>query len=398
MTGAVFCALSAAAAAADQGGAITLQQAMDRALERNPMLAAARNESRAADGLVTQAGLIPNPSIDINVDDQKRATRTTTTMLNIPIETGGKRGARVKAASLARDMSRLDVQAAQSDLRAAVATAFFEVAVAQENMRVADETRQIAENALRIAAARVESGKGAPLEKTRAQVELSNARLAEKKARNNWENARRALALNWGDSAPDFERVSASLDSLPPRPSLDELQASLGQSPRMEAGRASVELSRAELEVEKTKRFPNVTVGVGVARDNQMGRNRGQFGVSIPLPLFDRNQGNVYAASMRSYKAQDLYRDTQARLGTALRQAASRYDLAAASAREYRDAVLPGAQKAYEAARTGFAAGKMNYLEVLDAQRTLTQGNISYLNVLGEAFLARAEIDRIIGR
>src|SRR3546814_5422557 len=81
----------------------------------------------------------------------------------------------------------------------------------------------------------------------------------------------------------------------------------------------------------------------------------------------------------------------------ALPISASKYDLAASSAQQYRNAVLPGAQRAYEAARKGFAAGKMSYLEVLDAQRALTQGNISYLTALSEAFLARAEIDRLIG-
>src|SRR3546814_15503391 len=79
---------------------------------------------------------------------------------------------------------------------------------------------------------------------------------------------------------------------------------------------------------------------------------------------------------MRSYKAQDVYRDLEARLNSSLIQAASKYDLAASSAQQYRNAVLPGAQRAYEAARKGFAAGKMSYLEVLDAQRALTQGHI----------------------
>ncbi|MBO1112177.1 cobalt-zinc-cadmium resistance protein [Bordetella petrii] len=405
IAGVCLYALSASvlASSADPGAAtnsndvITLQEAIDKALTRNPMLSAARNEARAADGLITQAGVMPNPSLDVNVEDQRRATRTTTTMLNVPIELGGKRGARQQAARLAGDISQLDLEATRSSLRASVSAAFFEVAIAQENVRVARETRDIAQGALRVATARVESGKAVPLEKTRAEVELSNSGLAEQAALNTLANARRALALTWGESQPDFEGVAASLESLPPRPSLDELKASLDKSPLLASGRTALELSRAELEVEKSKRYPDITVSVGVARDNEMGRNRGQLGISIPLPLFDRNQGNVYAASMRSYKAQDVYRDLEARLNSSLIQAASKYDLAASSAQQYRNAVLPGAQRAYEAARKGFAAGKMSYLEVLDAQRALTQGNISYLTALSEAFLARAEIDRLIG-
>lgn len=383
---------------ASPAGVLTLQQAIDRALEDSPLLSAARNEAKAADGLLEQAGLVPNPSLDVSVEDQKRATRTTTTMLSVPIELGGKRGARTEAARLARDVARLDVDASRAEVRASVMAAFFEVAVAQENVRVAGVSLDVARQAQRIAAQRVESGKAAPIERTRADVEVSNARLAQKTALMTLESARRTLVLSWGESAPGFESVAADLDSLPARPSLDELRNSLNASPRMASSRTTVELSRAELEVERSKRFPDITLSAGVARDNEMGRNRGQVGVSIPLPLFDRNQGNVYAASMRAYKAQDVYRDTTARNTSELLQAASRYDLAVASAQEYRDSVLPGAAQAFDAARKGFEAGKMGYLEVLDAQRTLSQGNVSYLNVLAEAYQARAQIDRIIGR
>ncbi|SAI60015.1 metal ion efflux outer membrane protein [Bordetella ansorpii] len=379
-------------------GVLTLQQALDRALEDSPLLSAARNEAKAADGLLEQAGLIPNPSLDVSVEDQKKATRTTTTMLSVPIELGGKRGARTEAARLARDVARLDADASRAEVRASVMAAFFDVAVAQENVRVAGISLDVARQAQRIATQRVESGKAAPIERTRADVEVSNARLAERAARIALEDSRRTLVLSWGESTPGFEKVDADLDSLPARPSLDELRNSLNASPRMASSRTTVELSQAELEVERSKRFPDITLSAGVARDNEMGRNRGQVGVSIPLPLFDRNQGNVYAASMRAYKAQDVYRDMTARNTSELLQAASRYDLAVASAQEYRDAVLPGAAQAFDAARKGFEAGKMGYLEVLDAQRALSQGNVSYLNVLAEAYQARAQIDRIIGR
>jgi cobalt-zinc-cadmium efflux system outer membrane protein len=135
-----------------------------------------------------------------------------------------------------------------------------------------------------------------------------------------------------------------------------------------------------------------------VARDNEVGRNKAQFGVSLPLPIFDRNQGNVYAATMQTYKAQDVYRELEARLSADLVIAASTYDLAIASATEYRQSVIPTSQKAYEGARKGFEAGKVGYLEVLDAQRTLSQGNISYLTTLSRAASARAEIERILGQ
>nr|WP_315845488.1 TolC family protein [uncultured Achromobacter sp.] len=265
-------------------------------------------------------------------------------------------------------------------------------------MRVARSNTDIANSALRLAERRVAAGKAPPLESSKAQVELANARIEARAADAALEAARRKLGLLWGNAQPDFDRVDGKLDALPQRGSLDDLSAALSDAPLMQGGRLAVDLGRAQLEVEKSKRYPDITLSAGVARDNEAGRNKAQVGVSIPLPLFDRNQGNVYAATMQAYKAQDTYRELAARLTGDLLQAVSQFDLAVGAAREYRGAVLPGAAQAYDAARKGFEAGKFGFLEVLDAQRTLSQGNIAYLTALASAYQASAEIDRILGR
>lgn len=377
---------------------LTLEQALATAYERSPLLAAARNEAAASEGQLTQAGVIPNPSIEVGIDDNRRATRTTTTTLSMPVELGGKRAARIKAAGLARDIAQRDLSSARADLRAAVIAAFFDVAVAQETVRVSQGTVEIAQNALRLAERRVAAGKAPPLEGSKARVELANARIEARAADSALQAARRTLGQLWGAPQPDFTQVGADLGTLPRRAAIDDLRSALATSPRMEAGRLSVEMGRAQLEVEKSKRYPDITLSAGVARDNEQGRNKAQFGIAIPLPLFDRNQGNVYSATMQSYKAQDLYRELESRLTADLLQSVSQFDLAANSVREYRDAVLPGATEAYDSARKGFEAGKVSFLEVLDAQRTLSQGNIGYLNVLASAYQAAADIDRILGR
>ncbi|ADP17992.1 cobalt-zinc-cadmium resistance protein CzcC [Achromobacter xylosoxidans A8] len=380
------------------GAVLTLENALAAALERNPGFAAAKNEAAATEGLLTQAGLLPNPSIDVSVDDTKSATRTTTTMLNMPLETGGKRAARVKAAGLSRDMARQDVAGTRAGLRAAVIAAFFDVAVAQESVRVTRGTVDIASGALRLAERRVAAGKAPPLEGSKAQVALANARIEARGAEAALLGARRKLGLLWGEAEPGFASVGGDLKTLPERASIDELRAGLAATPRMQGGKLAVDLGQAQLEVEKSKRYPDITLSAGVARDNEAGRNKAQLGVSIPLPIFDRNQGNVYAATMQAYKAQDQFRELESSLMGELLQAVTRFDLAVGSAREYRTAVLPGATQAYDAARKGFEAGKFGFLEVLDAQRTLSDGNIAYLTVLASVYQASADIDRILGR
>ena len=136
-------------------------------LRTQSLLAAALNEAAATEGELQQAGLLPNPSIDVSMDDRRKASRTTTTTLSMPIETGGKRGARVKAAGLARDIAQTDLGAARADLRSTVIAAFFDVATAQETVRVAQENASIAQKALQLADKRVAAGKGAAAGKQR---------------------------------------------------------------------------------------------------------------------------------------------------------------------------------------------------------------------------------------
>ena len=120
-------------------------------------------------------------------------------------------------------------------------------------------------------------------------------------------------------------------------------------------------------------------------------------GVSIPLPFFDRNQGNVYEASMLAYKSRDDYRALKIRLQTQLQQSASQFDMAKSTSARLASDILPKAETAFERAKKGFEAGKFGFTEVLDAQRTLFQARVRHLSALSDAYQALAQIDRILG-
>jgi len=117
----------------------------------------------------------------------------------------------------------------------------------------------------------------------------------------------------------------------------------------------------------------------------------------MPLPLFDRNQGNIGAAQERAYQAQDELNAVHIRLKSELSQAHMRLRTARQQFELLRNDMLPSAQSAYEAASKGFELGKFTFLDVLDAQRTLFQARSQYLSALSQANQAAAEISRIVG-
>ncbi|WP_454728058.1 MULTISPECIES: TolC family protein [Cupriavidus] len=385
-------------ASSEPAGPLMLDTALALAAAGNFTLSAATKEVDATEGAIMQARTIPNPEVAAIVEDTRKATRTTTGQFNIPVELGGKRSARITATERGRDFAQAELSSIRADLRAAVVASFFAVLVAQERVKLAAGSAEIAAKGAQAAARRVAAGKISPVEETKARVERANAELELADAGAELQSARQALAALWGNAAPQFTEAQGDLDALPSRPAPDALRAELEGSPLLLASRLEQERRQALVGVERSRQYPNLTVSVGAKRDNEANRNMAVLGVAIPLPLFDRNQGNLYESIRRADKAQDEYLATRIRLTNDLQQASNQLSVSRASAQTLRGTVLPAAEQAYEAATKGFEAGKFNFLDVLDAQRTLFQARIRYLGVLAKTYQSATTIDRILGR
>ncbi|SOZ08990.1 TolC family protein [Cupriavidus taiwanensis] len=376
---------------------LTLDAALALAEAGSFTLSAAGKELDATEGDLIQSRVLPNPELAVSMEDTRKASRSTTGQVNLPIELGGKRAARIGLAERGRELAQAELGSTRAELRAAVIARFFGVLVAQERVRLAEGSVGIASQAADAAGRRVAAGKVAPLEATRARVEQANAELELAEATGALQSARQSLAALWGDSVPRFAQARGDLDALPSRPAPAALQAALEDSPLLAASRLAAERSRAEVAVQRSRQYPDVTVSLGAKRDNEANRNMAVLGVAIPLPLFDRNQGNLYAALRRADGAQDAHAAARVRLQGELQQASTQLSVSRAAAQTLQASVLPAAEQAYAAASRGFEAGKFNFLDVLDAQRTLFQARIRYLDVLARTYDAAATIDRILG-
>lgn len=376
---------------------LSLAGALDLAFKANAELSAAARELEAVEASAVQAGLLPNPKVAALVEDTRRETRTATLLLDQPIELGGKRAARVQAAERARDAAAAELLSKKAEVRSGLISAFFDVLIAQERVRLAGESAALARRATDAAARRVAAGKVSPVEETKARVAEAGVKVELTQANSELRSARSRLAAFWGNPSPRFERVEGAAEALPEAGEFPGLERPLQTAPALRRASLEVERRRALTEVERTRRIPDLTVSLGVKRDNQLGRDQAVMGVSIPLPLFDRNQGNLAEALSREDKARDELAATRIRLASEATQAWERLQTARAEVVALADEVLPGAQTAFDAATKGFELGKFGFLDVLDAQRTLFLARSQYLRALAEAHRARAELDRILG-
>ena len=378
-------------------GSLTLDTAIKLALEASPVIAIATREREAVEGVQVQAAVRPNPSVSAIMQDTRSATRETTLQLNQPFELGNKRQARIDAADARYEVAGADIEARKAEIRAAVITAFYEVLAAQERTVLAQSSRDLAQRARDAVAKRVLAGKVSPVEETKSRVAESAVRVELSQAQRDLGAARKRLSSLWGNPNPRFTEAAGHLDSLSATPSLESLTRRLDESPAIKRAKLEIEQRNAFAELEKAKRVPDLTVSMGAKRNEELGINQAILGLSIPIPVFDRNQGNLQEALSRTEKARDELRALQIQQSTLLATAYERYRATQEEIDTIRTDILPGARSAYDAAVKGFEYGKFSFLDVLDAQRTFFLARSQYLAALLRGHQAMAEIERLIG-
>nr|ARO44854.1 Heavy metal RND efflux outer membrane protein CzcC family [Pseudomonas syringae pv. actinidiae] len=376
---------------------ISLSQAIQSAFDENPDLAAARRDIGIAEGDRLQAGLMPNPVISWEAEDTRRSTSTTTVLLNQPFELGGKRGARIDVASRGQDIARIELERRGNELRAEVTQAFYAAVRAQAGLELARQSQSLAARGLEIANGRVRAGKSSPVEATRAQVQLSETDLLVRRAQTLKASAFRELARATGSSAPTFDALEYSDLSPGISPLATQIMGAISDSAELRLAQAQIDQRDAALGSERAQRIPDLTVSIGSQYSREDRQRVNVVGLSVPLPLFNRNQGNVLAASRRADQARDMRAATELRLRTQTQTALDQWANASRDIESFNEVILPSAKSAVDAATRGFEMGKFGFLEVLDAQRTLISARSQFLESLASASDARVIVERTYG-
>ncbi len=390
---------------AEPNDILTLSQAHALALIHNPQLRVFAWEVRASEARQLQASLRPNPKIDIEMEGVAGSGNRsgfdgaeTAVVLSQTIELGNKRTKRVEVASLQKDLAGWDYQANRLDVFTRVTKSFIGVLAAQQKMILAEDLVRLSRKVLTTASQRVQAGKDSPVEQTKAEIVLANSEIEFEKAKKNLEASRIQLSITWAGKLPVFDKAEGALDSISPAPVFEELAGSIQSNPDMARWAVEMDQRGAALKLAKANAVSDVTVGGGLQRFNQTNDNTVIFGVSIPLPIFNRNQGKVLEARYAIAKARAQRRAVEASIHTALSSAYATLTSAYAEATGLKDKVLEGAQSAFDAAEEGYRAGKLDFLVVLDAQRTLFEAKGKYIGALTDFHAAKADVERLVGR
>lgn len=382
---------------------LTLEQAKALALAFNAEVASLANGFGASVAAVSQAGTLPNPVIGAaaeNIGNSRLnadGDRATVLQLEQLIELGGKRDARVRIAEAGRDLAAWDYQAKRADTLLQVSIAFTNVLAEQRRRVLADESVGLARAFADTVSRRVAAGKVSPVEETRARLSLLSVEVEREQAERTLSAARHRLASLWNGATPRFERAVGDLEQIQPLPAYEQLLRRIRANPDLARWETEVAQKDAVVDAAKARSVPDLTLTGGVARFSQFNDTAYTIGVSIPLPLFDRNQGGVLEALRLRDKSIDERRAAENRVSAELVGIKQSLGAIRMEIETLRDGILPGAQSAFDATRKGYELGKFGFIDVIDAERTLFQVRSQYLTALANYRRGVHEIERLIG-
>lgn len=384
---------------------LTLPATLEHALQTSPELSAYAAETHARAAEISQTARFINPELTVEVANVVGSgaysgfdAAETTLQLSQQIELGNKRQLRRGLAELEHDRALRDLEVARVAVQASIARHFWILLGAQERLKLADEQLALATQTLAVVEEKIAAGRAASVEKYRFQSALAEARLSREKAVLTLTAARQSLADNLGLEAAALGGVVGDLSRLPLLPAYAGIQAQLGKSPEIARRQLESEAKRRDLALARANRIVDPTLALGLRHDNESDDNALIFGFSLPLPLFDRNQGNVQAANHRlaAAQAQEVSGLIQSRAG--LTESWQSLAASTTEAQVLREQIIPSAQQTYEAASYGYQSGKFGVLEVRDAQRNLVEVRGRYLDVLLTAQLAALELQHLLGQ
>ncbi len=403
----VICALlivTIPARAAERARALTLPQALQRALAANPRLTAAERDIGIAGGLRIQAGVLPNPDVQFELDNALgsgpyKGLRSAETNLQLSqlVELGGKREARVAAGEAGIGAAVWQRRATRLEVLSEAAIAFITIISSQRRIEIFDEQIASFDTLIPLLQRRVQEGASSPAETLRAQVAADLFRVERERAKTQLALARRDLAILMGDSSPRFGTATGRLSDIGDPPPFRSVLQAIEANPQLMRWTAVAAQRNAELLIARLRVIQDPRISVGWRHFQDTNDNAVRLSVSVPLPVFDQNTGNIIAAQEALAKTDAERASNKLALTSIVGRAYDTLTGALAEIKLLRSSIIPNARSAAETSQNGYLQGRFTLLELLDAKGSVLQAQLREQEALQNFHVAIATIEGLVG-
>lgn len=380
---------------------ITQEEAISLALKASAAVGSRKEMIAGAEAGVRQSGVLPNPEINAELENfagsgpfRSLDDSELTLGLTQRLERSRKREGRVAVAEVERDIAAIEHDRTRLDTVLEARRAYVDVGAATLLLEIAQVRLDSAKQIEAMAARRVRAARDPITVKLRAEIQTAQARSEMESAALVLQTAKKRLSSLWGDPGAAFRVETSALLALPE----SSAQLAANASPDIRVSEAAARRADSKFQLENANAASDVSVGLGVRRFESGGDLAGVISFSMPLAIFDTNQGNIERADAERRAAaldvQHVKLEQEREVLTLQGQIAS----ARAEVVVVRSELLPRTYEALKAARHGYDAGAFSYLELSESQRTLNELRSREVEALRQLHFALAGLDRLSGR
>lgn len=385
-------------------------------LRRNDLLAA-RQRVAIAEGRLLQAGLRPNPTLDAEYGSPRflggEAERNFSVGVSQTFELGAKRSRRVSVARLELQQARSEVLLIERQIAVEIRTSYANVLASSRQLDLLQRLITADEEMVRAAEARLKEGDVAPLDVNLIKVEADTLRVRVIQLKSDLETGLLKLKAAIGADIAESLRLAPQPER-PPRLDLglSELtEMALNERPDLQAARIGEKLGTARLGLARANSVPNIAGSVKYSRNKQIidfppvlgvgpfpqSDNELTFGISVDLPIFNRNQGEIASASAGKVQAERQRAFVEETVRRDVAVAYRKYRAAAEAVVLYTTQILPRAEENLRSVRAAYVIGEFSIFDVVGEQRRLTENVTGYNQALREYYIALTELETAIG-
>lgn len=387
-----------------------------RALSSNSELAATRLEVARARARLRQAGLRPNPTVDFESTTGRftgsKGESETSIGFALPLEVGGRRARRIDLARAEFEAAEADVSDRERRLVGEVLQSYAQVLAALRELETTQELTDIDLKTVAVVQTRVSEGDVAPLELSLLRVEADRLRarrvLVEGRLRATLLQLKTLAGFPAGEQLRLREGIEAPTLPQPPATLEAATEIALRQRPDLRLARLNEEVARAGLRLARAANAPDVTaftrytVSRGAFDETPVGALTDRdklltFGVSVGIPILNRNQGLKAEATFAIAQAQRRREFLEAVVRSEVAAAYARYEATRASLATFEQGVIARSTENIRTIRAAYEIGALTITQLLAEQRRLVDSQREYTELLSERYRALADLQQAIG-
>ena len=383
----------------DGGDSLSLSRLEELALAYNPTIQQAAANLEKAKGIHTQVGLRPNPIFGYQAAEVGNEGRSGQqgVFLGQEFVTAGKLGLNRDIAYQDIERSRWIYQTQEYRVLNDVRSSFYRLLGARAKVQLLDQLLSLAQANLDAAQALANAGQGTRPQALQATVEVQNNRVALQNARNHQEAMWRQLTAVVGVPTLSRERIEGDLTQTAPILDWNSTwEWAQSNSPEVQSAARAVGRARFAIERARVEPIPNIEAQVGVQYDASTHDTVTGLQIGIPIPVNNRNQGNIRAAQGELIRASRDIERVQLSLRHRLASSFKMYSNAQQQVTAYHDEVLPTAKETLELVTEGYKSGELDYLQLVTTQRTYFQTGLTYVNAQTNLWLSVVAIEGLV--